>query len=450
MKGLVLLQNKDERAMARLEISAAGSLLVSLYGQLREGLEEIQKSKGALELLVLDERLDNALDPKGGEPLTVLEVLEAFNQSPARPSNAVVMIILNESSTLESPLRYLESGVDVFLRRPFGAPELREKVREAIQWVGSPPGSVHLMRVFHEGVTKGQYGEVLPGLETFFAKDPQNVRVGLLLAKALIRQGASTRARGIEIVRGLDTRFPDSLFSKKLLIEGYLAENQPEKAYAEASRLFALSPSADVFESTFALAERSAGEQGAQVWGPLLEAMRAQDPLRTKARRLRLLKHITGQEPNVDTIRFLLEYFAKGGQEDVLEASKEFIETWAKRLQEYRSRMESQDPLLENLYTQSLQWLLEIDPGAPLAIEAYTDLQLRNKQPKLAEKYLKRARDKSRFSTEFYAAFAKLSLAENMLKEASDMIHAGRRLAPSDDRWNELSKIWSEKYAQKK
>ncbi|MBS1983944.1 MAG: hypothetical protein JST16_07205 [Bdellovibrionales bacterium] len=442
-KGLLLIHNKDERALIRQHLSEFG--IVSLFNNLPEGLTEVQNTHGALNLIVLDERFDQSVEAKNAG-LKIHNILEAFNAAPERPTNAVVMVILNESTTLEAPVLYSESGTDIFLRRPFGAQDLKDKIAEAVTWVDSPPAVVKLLRVFLAAVQNKRVDEVLGGLESFYQKNPQNVRAGMLYARALVQKGGESRSRGAQVARTLDDRFPESLFAKKLLIDAYQGLGQNEEALTLAIKLHGLDPSEATFQSAFAIAEKLFAGDPAQVsyWMPLLAEVGKQEPLRTKERRLAILKRVTSDDLAPEAIRRLMEFLGRNN-EDILASARPQIEKWMARLKQLSAKAPD-DTELEQLYCSGLGLLLDVEPGLPWALEAHTDLCLLRGNLKLAEKYLLAARTKAKPSREFYSSFTRLCLEEGSLKEASDNLHLGRRLAPSHDCWEQLSKIWSAKY----
>ena len=442
-KGLVLVQNKDERSICRQAL--AGSVVAEMPNNLSDGLAEITRSKGALELVLLDERLDNATDSRN-EGHKILHLLQKFNSSESRPEQSVVMVILNESTTLESPIAYSESGVDLFLRRPYGLKELPEKIAEAVRWIDSPPPVIKLMRYLNTALKQGKYDEVINGLTPLFEKNPKNIRMGMLLSRALIAKGHETRQKGLALVKLFDRIYPESLFSKRLLVEGYLLENQQLEAVQYARRIYELDPTEESFSTLFDLGRKALAEPTRDP-GPLfaaLETLATQPAVRVKAQKRAVLVELAAAGPTPSEWARLMMYVKAPEQEALLPEVKDLVESWMTAIAAIPDV--DTDPLLQNLRLQSLQLLLDIDPGQPAAIEAHTNLQIARKNFADADKYLRAARDKHRFSVELYSSVAKLSLEDGHLKDASDAIHAGRRLAPSDDRWETLSKIWTEKY----
>ncbi len=443
-KSLVLIHNKDERTTARQILIEADALVMP--GNLKDGLAELQKEGGDISLLILDERFDQAVD----SDVKIIDLLEAFLESGTRSPNAVIMVILNESTTtLEIPVLFAEAGADVFLHRPFGIEELRQRFSEALRWIDAPPPLIKLTRVIQEQVRRKQFAEITPGLESLHQKHPQNVRIGMLLAKVLVESGPATLPRGLEIALGYDCSHPESLFTKKLLVAGYESLGKTRDAFAMAIRLYAANPSDAYFDKCFELAQKLSSDPAYadfQHWNDFLATFSKMEPARTRERRLQVIQRLTELNP---PLSFFKPFFERlnADCEDILPRLENELAKWVLAL-----KMGCADPEraaeYEPVLIEALRSLLALDPGAPAAIETLVDILIARKEQKLAAKYLQKARDQKKHSVEFYSAYTKLALSEDMLKEASDMMHAGRRLAPSDDRWDILAKIWAEKYAK--
>lgn len=447
-KALVLIQNKDERATARQMLQNVDSL--AMFGNLSDGLAEIKKDAAGITLLIVDERFDQSVDSKNAN-LKIIDLLEAFMES-GRSLNAVVAVILNESTvSLEMPVLYAEEGADLFLRRPYGIEELRERLDEAVAWIDSPPPLVKLIRILQDQVHRKNYSEILIGLESLHQKHPQHVRIGMLLAKTLIHMGGEGRSRGLSIALQYDQQYPESLFTKKLLVEGYLFEKKVPEAFRMALSFYGCNPSDAAFDRAYHLADilSKQSPQSFDHWLEFLKIFEKLDPPRTRDRRVQILRHFTELNPSPVALASLFAIL-RSGYEDVLPSLLDSLEKWIATLRTVYETGNKSIGGLELILVDALKLLLDLDSGAPAALEVLTDISISRKDYKMAEKYLNRARDDHKYSVEFYSAFTKLALEEGLLKEASDMMHAGRRMAPSDDRWTPLAKVWAEKFASRK
>lgn len=413
-----------------------------VHGNLTDALNDIRKYASELSFLLLDERFNHAMSVKN-EDLEIVDLLEAFDSAPNRAENTIVGVLINESKTVvDEPILYLERGVDFFIQRPVGVADLKDKLAEVGKWVENPPSSVKLFRALRKQLRENRPAEMLSTVEALYNNSPGNVRVGVLYARVL--EAANLEAKVIDIALDIDRRFPGSLFSKDMLVRFYEKANDPVSAANYALRLFSLNTTTDNFNRAFHWAERSAasGNVDAYVpWLKLLGELLRLEPLRTKEKRsktFRALQTVPVAAEHVKTIYPV----ARKGQEDILPDVRPVLESWMKSVVASPA-----SPARSELLGELLETLLEWEPGLPSAIETYVDLQLSRDRPREAEKRLIAARARNKFSTEFYLAFVKFALFEKNLKEASDMLHAGRRLAPSDDRWEPLAKRWKELYA---
>lgn len=444
-KVLALIHNKDERAVVRGVLST--SYNASMISSLSEAREELRKAGEPFHMLVLDERFNESVDPKHRD-LRVTDILEAFQESPRRADKAVVVILLNEASGIEEPVQYAEYGAEVFLHRPLGGQELKARLTEAAKWIQDPPALAKLVRAFSTFVVDGTYDQAVPGLESMYTKNPHNVRIGMLLAKSLIGLGGEARQRGLGIARSLDGRYPGSLFAKRLLLEVYVGDGMVVEAFDVCSRLYKCSPSDAVFAQSLELAhgafEKRGGDFG--VYRLMLEAVAEQDPAHTRQRRIDLFRAAAERKPSLNELPALVELI-DARQEDIFEELEPILEGWI--LQARQAMVATGQTNLEDFILRGLKRILAHDPTRPKSLEAYVDILLDRKDVKNAEKALVRAREGRHPSVEYYSSFARLALTEGQLKEASDYIHQGRRLAPSDDRWDVLAKRWQELYAKR-
>ncbi len=407
--------------MARHGLSTLSQF--SVVGSLPEAMDEITKRKGGLDLLVLDERFDQSENKDSGG-IKVIDVLEAFNLGEDKPDHAVVAVILNESSNVEAPVAYAESGVDVLLHRPLGVQQLKDKLAEAANWISTPPPLVKLLRVIQSAVKKGPLEPVvLEGLEALHGKSPDNLRIGMLLAKALIAKDAASRARGVEIATKLDQQFPTSVFAKRLILEAHKLDGKIEESFQTALGLHQASPTEGAFALAFELAEALDVQKktGAGPFLKIYESLNGVEALRTRDRRVRLFQKWASQVVDASTVETILALCTET-QNDVLPAMKACVESFGKNLSE-KIKIESTEAD-EKLYYKVLQKILELEPGHVDSIAPFVDLAMKYKCEPEAEKSLRLAKEKKKVSGPFYVAYAKLNLAQGFLKEASDMIHA--------------------------
>jgi predicted Zn-dependent protease len=439
-KALGLLYNKDERMIVRSALQEGDFASLAFPGNAEDAWNELKKP-GRLDLVVLDERfeIERAVSGRasaGSSSLHLTEFIDELRSSGRYSPEGIICLILNEGRGDEQALVYAELGVDLTIRRPLGAKDLREKVEAAMFSLYDASPQLRLQRSLRQAFESERFAEASEGFRRLFEAKPEDLHAGIFYAKSEIALGRIENA--VAVLERVDALHPGSLLTKRHLIELYGESGQPEKQLDKALRLFALQPATRHFETALVLADTLRQRSGQAVgFRRVHELVEATDSPRAPEWRLRALSEFGKR---VRSAEDAAAFFS------ALERHPEALPSLAEAISALFATADAETSDWEPaLRRRAAAHALDVDAGHPRALRLFVELSLAVGDAESVWKRIDRAKLERRGSAELYAAWARLALLSDQLKDASDAIHAGRRLAPNDERWDSLAQQWRDK-----
>jgi|GEM_PF-1589732 len=442
-RALGLLYNKDERMMLRSILQDNNFTTVALPSTADEAWAEIGKP-GQLDLVVFDERFEilRTAQRRGAglvSSLELAEYFEEFRRCERYSPDSVICVVMGEGRGPEHSLPYLELGADLLLYRPLGTKDLREKMEEATRSLNDPSPTLKLHRALRRLFEAGDFAGAREGFGRLFALNPQDLHAGLFYAKSEIALGNIGQA--LLTLEQLDELHPGSLMTKQILIELYGEAGRPDRQIAKAVGLLALQPGARYFETTLALADTLRQKEGHGAgYHQLFDALARLNLPHAAEWRLKALIDFGRRIASVQDAEVFLGLVEQ--HPEARPSLRKCLET----LFESITQAGAQGWAPAQLQCRAAGHLLEVETGHPAALTLFTELCIEGDAREAAWKRIERARADKRTSPELYAAWAKLALIDGHLKDASDAIHAGRRLRPNDEIWDLLAQQWRDKH----
>ncbi len=437
-----LLYNVDERQILRSQLKDFPSLI---FAQNNEDAHRELLMPGRLDLLLIDERFEvfpQAAKRATSEPeaLHLTEYIEALRQKGKIGAQTVLVVIMGEGRGPEDALVYSELGASLVLHRPMGIRDLRERIEVAARWVEAPSPELLLRRALRAMLEQSKFEEAAHGFEKLFERSPSDIGVGIELGRCWLQMGPERVARAKSLLETLDRDHPRSLQTKRLLAEAHDKLGDAEARSLAYVRLFESAPNSTHFRLALDEAQRLREERATMKgFRSLLAALSRLEAIRARAWRLATLENFAGREPNADELALFLEAVERSAEDRLaLKASLAALYEAMESPAPLRSAATWTTDLRDRLVTQ----LLDAEPSHPTALRRYVRGCIQKEEFREAAKRVRSARDAKQSSSELFEAWAELSLAEGLMKEASDAIHLGRRHAPSDDRWDALADIW--------
>jgi hypothetical protein len=467
---MALIFNKNERAISRPLFTDFS--VVATPSSLEDGIKELAGATPT-DLVVIDERFDEST--KGEKQVRVMDFLQQLQGT--NSSNTVVMIIVGENAdpkkdeNQERIQIYSEMGVDLFLKRPFGIKELQVKLKEAKTWILTPPPWIQLMRASRVMIKAGDFAKAAYGLQKLYEMKPDNLTVGLLLARALIQGDKASRAQGMDILKAIEKKHPSSVMAKKLILEASTGGFGDRGAAFETSlRLLKQELSANNVNTCLDLANKISGEKmEISLHAQIMAVLKSSDPIRTKEFRFQAMVGMLRVLQSPKDILFAIKLIHEN--EDQKARLREELGLLVERME-----IRSEDPYADVDYVPGkldeaikktaaedpnavsptdearfalFKTVLEIEPGLPSALESLVNLAVKHGKNDMAWETLDKAKQANKLSLEYYVCFAQLAIKDGKLKEASEAIHAGKRLSASDPRLESLTRTWQNLYAEK-
>ena len=441
MKAFLLLFNKDERHLVKniyrtLELVAPNTP-DEIAAKVTQG--------DVFDVVVLDERFELNLftSKRGGNspgPVVLTDFIENARVSGMIAPNTVVVVLVAEGRTANDSMVYHEIGADVVLLRPIGSQDLQTKLEEILVWSKTPPAEFQLRRILRQLCAAERWADAAVGFEKLLTKKPDDLYLVISLARCLMKKNPPEAKRALEVLRGCEKRHPSSVSTKKMLVELALSEGSFEEAYNRSLEILALQPGASPFDACCKLADQMVKKSGTlDSIGSLLACIQNVNipslaPV-LKEWTLQLLRTYSTQAKTMPDFEAMVGAMTK---------SIELRNELAPELSALYGRARVIPDMNGDLFRRLAQVVLEVDPGNGGAIVDLVKAAIATNSHDGAWKAIFRARDAKKNSAELFSAWAELALDEKNLREASDAIHAGRRLAPSNEVWDALSARWRE------
>ncbi|MBS1985051.1 MAG: hypothetical protein JST16_12850 [Bdellovibrionales bacterium] len=435
MKALVLIKNQQERMTLKLCFSdfADSDFLKSV-----EECSSALRRANDYDLLVLDEHAGNI---KG-----VIEEMVVLR--PRKPP--LVMVILSERQQndeayfLESErvASYTDLGVEMFLYRPFGKADFAEKMSTAKSWISAPPPWLQLVRVSRDMIRHQQSEKILVGLEKLHAAMPDDVNIGLLIARSYAACQPPQLDRAIEVLAKLKSRHPSSQPVLAALVDLQLQANRLESALVEAFALLAhkaipehLDRVIGIFDALGAQAPRDIA-----FWSRHLNSMAALSSKSMDAVKNYLFSKIVDSANQAEHVEICLDQLRNAPAR----SAKETL-ALLNRLRGLLVSAQGSDrwnqPTMKRLRVRFHEQVLELDPGSGQDLEAFVDLQLGAGLTQAAESRLRKVRMAGNVGFEYCVGMARLSLETNLLDKARHFVDSARAMPNVDGRHKIVSML---------
>jgi hypothetical protein len=364
------------------------------------------------------------------------------------------------------------------LVRPLGSAEIKTHFENFFKLVRNPPAAVRAVKRIRELVDHKKYQEANELLAKNISLNPLDAHFQLLFAKTLINLGPDKFTDGVERLKLLDTSYRNSILVKKLLRETYLKKELFAEAHLCSTRIYEIESSiphwldrinsaAVMFEkgidktlfSSMSLEMFKIGtvhrkRELVLLWEKWIDLVNSQFDLEAFSGLVEALeKQFKVKNPGdlefkkTLGIKLLKLYQTEKSQSQNSPESEKFLD----QHMEFLSHLLDVDPqngvvLLDYVYSAGKNekfhekvWnRLEIALGGPGAISNIAQTEIANK-----------ADANRKGSLEAYIGAARICLEKGLLKEASDSIFVGKRIAPSDERLEALSLEWRKVYDSK-
>ncbi len=441
MRSLVLIYNKDERAMARNSLRDLQGL--TTISDMESAMAEIEKPS-LINLLVIDERLNDFNLAGNRNNLKVSDIIEKATESPER-TPPVIAVILENDDVQTKQVEYSDLGVDAFITRPLGSKSFQDKMKEVAEWTIKPPALLKLRKTIRLMMAKGEYDAALPTLQKIVQTQADELSFSILLARCMLNSQAVTASETAEFIQKVTDQHPSCLPIQKLLVEALLSQGKVEEAFEAALVVFQQQQTALSLEKCLKIAADLNIQYNSIL--PYTRILLEFNPTHANA----------NKETRSNVFKTMLSMLTEKRDlihlNNALENAKDIQVTFLPELMELftrfeLSKIEDVDSEHMDISISLAERILSIEPGCPACIESYINVLIDRKDFKRANSMLAAAEKAKKLSAEFYASKARLAFAEGFLKEASDAIAYGRRMRPSDDRWEPLAQRWKEEYAK--
>ena len=441
MKSLLVIYNKDEKAIARNCLRDLDELIT--LGDIDSGYAEICKP-GQISLLILDERLNDFSLPGSRSNLKIADLiaratLDAENKPP------IIAVILDQDDEKTKQIEYSDLGVDAFLKRPLGTKDFQTRIKEVSDWSQNPPGIIKIRNSIRVRMAKGEYENVVPILRKIHESPQKELAFSILLARCLLKWKQIHLDEATHFIQALTAEYPDCSPVQKLLIEVHETRGFMSEALDAAVNVFKMQQSALSLNKCVDLATRMSDEtESIEPFARVFEVFDPDLARVNKAGRQKMLNAMMTRIKDRKDIAHLAFSVERSG--DLLAASIQELGQLFKRLELLRHPQDSKEIRSASLVIA--QEMLNVVPGCTSCIEAFVDALIEKSEFRKALKYLSAVEAAKKNSPESYKARIRLAFAEGHLKEASDNIAFGRRLKQWDDDWDVMAKQWKELYAK--
>ena len=402
MKAILAVLNLSERQQARALLTGFTEILDP------RNLDDTLKAASSAsppQLVVLDERM--------GDPSIVLDTLTVLH-GPQNPP--VILVLVNEASpgndTWRAEAERLDSygalGVEMFLHRPFGGAELKDKISLAVNWVKDLPPWVKLMRASRIMLKHQQAERILIGLESMARQMPNDINVAMLYARGLLACVPPRFETAGIVLKELDQRWPNSPPVLQALISVQASIGDEQGAAFSAVQLLACSPSEDNwarFNEVFA-SKVDSDAFDFDFLSRMLISIAGTDK-RAHDLRGRLFKALALKARTSGDIARLID------QRKRIEGTSPHIQETLERTVEKSFELLAQSPqdkLCLGNCILLLEMLLDLEPTHPVYLERYVDLCLRSSDAPHADVRIRRARTSGAPTFELYLCSARVGL----------------------------------------
>ena len=436
MNVIAIFPNRDERTMVRSQLAKFGNVLV--ISNLREATDELAKVRQIDCIIIDDSAGDRALRRRWSDDLETdistidfLERLEKLGHAP------LIMVCTSEHVSEDELFAYNELGADIILRRPYNANGLAEKLDEAYQNLLSPSPALSMWRKLRTLILQADGDKAWKSVEPLYLQRPDDARLGALFASLLLKSGTKEALGHAEkVLDALEKKLPNSISVKHKQFEMLMAQKNKEGSFDKSLQILELAPSNEALDASIALARElvTTTKAGARPYIKIIQRV-ADLPKSKKTLQaiINVSELLTAEIKDSDQVFQFIEAIEKLGAEPSV------VPMLAKAV----SQVEQIDDFTYAKIAQLAQMML---PGEPSTIERYFDILIQNQNTNLARQIVTQIMNAKNFSPNFFVAATRLALAQNDLKEASDMLHLGRKSKPSDDRWNDLAKDWKSRF----
>ena len=375
-KAVALVHNQNERALSRQALKEFKSL--ALPGNLPGIKLEMDRAE-SVDLLLIDERIsifDNTTKQSSDLPLKIIKDFRKKQNSP----NCFIAVILNEGATQSDSIKYMDAGVDFFIKRPFGAKEAVEKMAPLNQLISNPPALVKLMRGLRGLIENQHYSDALATLEPLTKQNPEIFSVRLMLIRCLMAGTTVQKERALALLEESNIQHPKCFPILELLRDGYYSFGNNDAAFRHALAIIQLDKSVENLTATFQLAKNISSFPIYLQW---FDAFNDDTRIQVLSESVHFVK--TPQE-----IQLFLDRADKMG--DSLTHLRPGLEKLAKDFSALQK-----DAQNSKLYLRLLECLLKADPGAAPFIEIYADMQIAAGALENVAHHLNKARELKKF-----------------------------------------------------
>ncbi len=473
MKSVLLVGNKEERFLIRSLIKNPENF--HILQTFDEALDFLKKSPEPAPSVIVDERLELRFSPlsavqQAAKPTpSTLEIIEEFREMGVITENTLLAVLMAEGRNPAQSLIYSEVGADLVLARPLGGQEIRTHFDSFFKWIASPPASLTMRHSLRALVEAQKYEEAVQKIEKFLELDGKNLSMRILLARALVSQSSKESVlAGIKKLKELDGEYPQSVLTKSLLMSAHEKIGSLPEAAIFSLSLFKTETNApnmillfETLQKYLAIADRS---QARVVIAKILKAM-SDVFIERNRMSLRFLiaqffSKISETLPGIEGIeifsREIPRLYPKTDRDfypfkkDILPPVSGHLSRWS---QSEDSKVENLNPGQHQAIFDVCLNVLELDLNNSEATSFFVETGLLLGKADAVWSLLSPTSEQilsgKKIGLVTITSLVRVALELGLLKEASDMIHQGRRHFPGNEKLDELSARWKEIFTAK-
>lgn len=470
MRCALLISNKEERFLVRSVVREPEKIFFAqtfdeLLAPLRLNVEKFSA-------VIIDERLELRFSPltavqQAAKPTpSALEVIEELRSLGAIAPQTLLAVIMAEGRDVAQSLIYSEVGADLVLARPIGSQDLKTHFENFFKMLDHPPASLTLRHNLRFLVEEKKFDEAIEKIRKFLEMDGKNLSMRILLARALVSQDKPELIKeGIASLKELDSEYKQSVLTKSLLRFGHERLGLLPEASVYALTLFRTETNSVnlglLFDTLRRFLERVDRKIARPVIGKVLRA--ASDVFIEKNRLgfrfliVDFLQKISELMPEAEGAEIFAREIPRiyvQNDRDFYQFKKDILKVLAPHIRACMDEkgslknFEHLEMLSKSAVYECCKHLLEIDLNqddivsifAQTALEVGKGEEVWNQMGPVIAGIL--AGKKTGLAC--VAGLSRVALELGLLKEASDMIHQGRRQYPGNETLDSLAERWKE------